>query len=31
MDRNGNGFVEPIEFKYCMRIWGADFTEEEVS
>jgi Ca2+-binding EF-hand superfamily protein len=31
MDRNGNGTIEPIEFKYCMRVWGVELTEEEVS
>jgi Ca2+-binding EF-hand superfamily protein len=31
MDRNGNGTVEPVEFKYCMRVWGAEFTEEEIT
>lgn len=30
-DRNGNGLIEPLEFKYCMRVWGTEFTEEEVS
>jgi len=31
IDRNGNGFVEANEFKYCMRVWGVDFTEEEIT
>jgi len=31
MDRNGNGSIDPVEFRYCMRVWGADFTEEEVT
>ncbi len=31
MDRNGNGTVDPVEFKYCMRVWGAEFTEEEIT
>ena len=31
MDRNGNGSVDPIEFKYSMRDFGLDLSEIEVS
>jgi len=31
LDRNKNGSVDPVEFKYCMRVWGVDFTEEEIT
>lgn len=31
MDRNKNGSIEAVEFKYCMRVWGVEFTEEEVT
>ena len=30
-DRNGNGFIDPIEFKYGMRDFGLDLSEIEVS
>lgn len=31
MDRNKNGTIDPVEFKYCMRVWGVEFTEEEIT
>jgi len=27
MDRNGNGSLDPVEFKYGMRDFGIDITE----
>jgi Ca2+-binding EF-hand superfamily protein len=31
MDRNGNGSLDPTEFKYAMRDYGVQITEEETS
>lgn len=29
MDRNRNGTLDPVEFKYAMRDYGAEITEKE--
>lgn len=29
MDRNRNGSLDPVEFKYAMRDYGVDITEKE--
>jgi len=31
MDRNGNGSLSPVEFKYAMRDYGLNFSEIEVT
>lgn len=31
MDRNGNGSLSPVEFKYAMRDYGLDLSELEVT
>jgi len=31
MDRNGNGSLDPVEFKYAMRDYGIKLSEIEVS
>ena len=31
MDRNGNGSLDPVEFKYAMRDYGADLSELEIT
>jgi len=31
MDRNRNGSLDPVEFKYAMRDYGVKLTEEEVT
>ena len=31
MDRNGNGSLSPVEFKYAMRDYGMNFSEIEVT
>ena len=31
MDRNGNGALDPVEFKYAMRDYGADLSEMEIT
>lgn len=31
MDRNGSGSLDPVEFKYAMRDYGADLSEGEIT
>lgn len=31
MDRNGNGSLDPVEFKYAMRDYGVDLSELEIT
>ena len=31
MDRNGNGSLSPVEFKYAMRDYGLNLSEIEVT
>ena len=31
MDKNGNGTLDPVEFKYAMQDYGVSLTEQEIS
>jgi len=31
MDKNGNGSLDPVEFKYAMQDYGVSLTEQEIS
>ena len=31
MDRNRNGTLDPVEFKYAMRDYGVQLTEQEIT
>jgi len=31
MDKDGNGTIDPVEFKFAMKGFGVQLTEEEVS